>query len=367
MPKITVEQGRREVQRLIDAATAAARDPDGDGVERWEAVLAHPCAAHEVWADEIWEEIHQVHRAAGRWDDAIAAKQTAIAAGYRSVPDPRADIAEVLLLAGRRGEADRLFVKLRDHDPDEVWLYNSAAWAYAQAGDHAESLRWALDGIETAIRTGDPDQVASQLLEYVEKAWTLLDQPHDQEVVELVEAFNKTWKPSPPRDWGDLPERGDQQRCAHCGYDDSRGVSGAPAGTATPQPQRRVVVAVGWLPADEWKAAVQRWPHLLDGRPEDHGEYSRGIEGHLKLLAATQGALPQLAPMTVDGIESYASERGEDPGAAPTRAAYAAELLRISQAVTWPPARNAPCWCRSGAKYKKCCGPVPAEDAQETW
>ncbi|MEV6140612.1 SEC-C metal-binding domain-containing protein [Nocardia sp. NPDC051990] len=22
----------------------------------------------------------------------------------------------------------------------------------------------------------------------------------------------------------------------------------------------------------------------------------------------------------------------------------------------WPPPRNAPCWCGSGRKYKKCCG-----------
>jgi hypothetical protein len=28
--------------------------------------------------------------------------------------------------------------------------------------------------------------------------------------------------------------------------------------------------------------------------------------------------------------------------------------------VVWPPPRNNPCWCGSGAKYKKCCGgPLP--------
>jgi hypothetical protein len=26
----------------------------------------------------------------------------------------------------------------------------------------------------------------------------------------------------------------------------------------------------------------------------------------------------------------------------------------------WPPGRNEPCWCSSGRKYKKCCGPAPA-------
>jgi uncharacterized protein YchJ len=25
--------------------------------------------------------------------------------------------------------------------------------------------------------------------------------------------------------------------------------------------------------------------------------------------------------------------------------------------VEWPPERNAPCWCGSGQKYKRCCRP----------
>ena len=37
-----------------------------------------------------------------------------------------------------------------------------------------------------------------------------------------------------------------------------------------------------------------------------------------------------------------------------------ATLLAEGPGVVWPPGRNAPCWCGSERKYKKCCGPVAA-------
>ncbi|WP_406514896.1 SEC-C metal-binding domain-containing protein [Streptomyces sp. NBC_00873] len=35
--------------------------------------------------------------------------------------------------------------------------------------------------------------------------------------------------------------------------------------------------------------------------------------------------------------------------------------IHPDQTLTWPPARNGPCWCESGRKYKKCCG-TPAKN-----
>jgi hypothetical protein len=129
-------------------------------------------------------------RRAGRWDDAIAAKREAIDAGYRSEPDPEADIAECLLLAGRRAEADALFAALRERDPEDVWLYNAAAFAYA-GSDARASLEWSRAGIEVALRTGDPDGVAMQLLECADAVWDTLGDPTDEDLVERVEVFVK--------------------------------------------------------------------------------------------------------------------------------------------------------------------------------
>jgi hypothetical protein len=53
---------------------------------------------------------------------------------------------------------------------------------------------------------------------------------------------------------------------------------------------------------------------------------------------------------------AFARLHGLDPAEQPTRHTYTNELLRSTQPTPWPPARNQPCWCRSGLKYKRCCG-----------
>jgi tetratricopeptide (TPR) repeat protein len=387
MAEITVEESWRQIGTLTDRAEQAMSDgrPD-EAVGRWRAVLAHPCAHHQVAAYEVLDEIHRTYREAGHYDDAIAAKREAIAAGYRSVPDPEADIAECLLAAGRIEEADALFATLRERDPEDVWLYNSAAYSYAGI-DVATSLRWALDGIEVALATGDPDQVVMQLLESAEDAWKELGEPADQQLVDRVDRFCDAWtRPPLRRPWGDAPPREDRA-CAHCGYQpgvspseqDERArrnrrrllAAQAPEALARldagfgPEPATRlsgpVELAIGWFPADQWSEACERWPDLLDELPADHLAYSRATEARIKRIARhAPGNRLHVAGMTVDGLEAHADASGSDPGSGEARSSYAARLLQAGKAVVWPPGRNEPCWCGSERKYKKCCGPVPA-------
>lgn len=108
---------------LVERAQAAERAGEwDDAVAVWRTLLALPRPELSLLDYEILEEIHQVLRRAGRHDEAIAAKREAIAAGYRSTPDAEADIAEILVAAGRRDEADALYAELRRRDPDDVWL-----------------------------------------------------------------------------------------------------------------------------------------------------------------------------------------------------------------------------------------------------
>jgi tetratricopeptide (TPR) repeat protein len=325
MAEITVDESWRQVRALVDRAEQAAEERRWtDAIERLRAVLAHPCAHHQVVAYEVLDDIHQTWRQAGHYDDAIAAKREAIEAGYRSVPDPEADIAECLLAAGRRDEADALFATLRERDPEDVWLYNAAAYSYAEV-DMAASLKWALD------------------------------QPADDALIERVERFCEEWIPVPSRSpWADAPPLEDRP-CAYCGYEPE--ASRAELGERARRNRRRLLEV-------EAPEALARFD-ALDDLPADHLAYSHETEARIKRIARhTPGNRLHVATMTVDGLQAHAEESSHDPASGEARSSYAATLLQTGSAVVWPPGRNDACWCGSDRKYKKCCGPVPAaEDA----
>lgn len=372
MPEITYAESLRQINDLERKAEDAGRTGEWEkAVDRWRAVLAHPCA-HQVVDYEVLDEIYQVLRRASRWDEAIAAKREAIAAGYRSRPDPEADIAECLLAAGRRVEADELYAVLRERDPDEVWLYNSAAYSYTDVDDLA-ALQWSLDGIDLALTTGAPDQVVTQLLECADRSWAALGLPADAEVIARVETFCEAWKPIADRHcWADTdPHVG--RRCGYCGYDPNRSraeldemarrrrrrlleaedpdaLARLDHAFGGPESERRLTpearLAVGWFPAEEWPVAIERWPDLLDELPADHPGYSHAIESRVKRIARHLAGRPlNICALTVAGLEGFATAEDCDAGSAETRSAYAARLLHQGTGVRWPPGRNSPCWC----------------------
>jgi hypothetical protein len=65
----------------------------------------------------------------------------------------------------------------------------------------------------------------------------------------------------------------------------------------------------------------------------------------------------ELVCTRVEDLLGYAAEHDLDPRDQQTRLDYTSQQLRDDTAtIAWPPPRNAPCWCDSGRKYKKCCG-----------
>ncbi len=392
MPEITYAESTSVITRLSGQARESEQAGSFDeAIVRLSEMLAHPCAHHQVVAYEVWDEIHQLQRRAGRYDDAIAAKLRAIDEGYRSEPDPEADIAECHLLVGRRDEADRIFAELRAKSPDDVWLYNAAGFSYAHADHHVVAEGWLRDGLDVALRTGDADLVAPQLLDLLHDTWHAGGTEPDAVLTKRVEAFCEAWEPvDRGRRWvDDLPEHAGR-RCAHCGFEPDRSHAErdelarrhreralrdeAPEALARlealpsfddPLPRtplrEDLELSVAWFPAGEWATAVERWPHLLDALPRDHATYSREIEARVKQIAqAVPGRPLHVSPLTVDGLVADAEAHGEDPGTAEARSAFAAEVLRTGGAIGWPPMRNQACWCGSARKYKHCCGPVPA-------
>lgn len=130
-------------------------------------LVAHPCAAHEVDLASTWDDLHQALRRLDRYVEAIEAKQKPIAAGYRSEPDPRR--------VSRTG---------RTSSPRRRAVHGLCATGIATTSGCATPLLspmqspvtmpplsdWAREGIDTALRLGDPDQVIDQLLEIVQVA-----------------------------------------------------------------------------------------------------------------------------------------------------------------------------------------------------
>lgn len=243
--------------------------------------------------------------------------------------------------------------------------------------DHRESARWFRDGIDVALRTGDPDQVVIQLFEGLEAARNELGEDPDPGLQDHVEGFVAAWQPPPRRvrhSWeGDMPPF-QERRCEHCGYDPaslnaSIGVGQTDRFEVIPEPpsdrqtsrtSSSMMVALAWFPGGEWEKATTTWPELLEDLPVDHTAYSHRIEARMKRLGRTLAGHPMaVAPMTVDGLIAFCAEDGDAPGSATARASYAAENARRGEAPPWPPRRNAPCWCGSGRKYKTCCGPIP--------
>lgn len=366
MPKISERESERQVNALMARALELDRKRDTDNaVEAYRAVLEHPCAYHQAFEYEVVDLIHHALRSAGRWDEAIEAKREAIEKGYRSVPDPETDIAECHLEAGRRAEADALFEKIRQADPEDIWLYNSAGFSYL-GHDDREALRWSLLGIDLALETGDPEQVVRQLLDWAEAAWRNLQEPADEDLVAKVEAFCKAWKPPPATSVRDFPqlEPPELSPCDFCGFRPGEAVGGGHArwdvGAPGPPEDLNVATALAWFPESQWSEAVRGWPDLLDENLARHDDYSRVLEGKLKQFSEIGMRRLFVAPLTVDEVEAAKTNDNESRTDSSIRASCAAEVLRQGRAIKWPPGRNSQCWCGSGQKYKRCCGPAPA-------
>jgi tetratricopeptide (TPR) repeat protein len=377
MPEISFNESYREIQAINERVQESEKAKDwSSAIAGLHELLDHPCAHHQVAAYEVWDNIHELHKRAGDYDAAIAAKQEAVRAGYRSEPHPDADIAECHLLAGRRPEADALYADLRARTPEDFWLYNSAGFSYASVSDHRESARWFRDGIDVALRTGDPDQVVVHLLDGLKAASKALGESPEPGLNDRVEAFVEAWQPPPAQVrhyWGGDPPPLQERRCEHYGYDpavlkvgdrDTTDFDALPEFAPSRQTSRlpnSMMLSLAWFARGEWDKATAIWPDLLDELPADHTAYSHRIEARMKRLARTLAGHPmRVAPMTVDGLTEFCAGEGESPGTGEARSAYAADIARRGDALPWPPGRNAPCWCGSGRKYKTCCGPIPS-------
>ena len=102
---------------------------------------------------------------------------------------------------------------------------------------------------------------------------------------------------------------------------------------------------------DQRRVAQQRWPDHYT-QPDD--EYYSAAEHQWRLIR--DGGVPSIAvvPGDVDALTAFAERAGGSPNETSIKRRYC-QSVPDSDTITWPPERNAPCWCGSGRKYKKCC------------
>lgn len=269
--------------RLEEALRAAleAEPPDyAAAVHLIEQMVAHPDAATVLDVPELLEELADCHAQAGRFDYAIEAMRRALAAGWRGTPDGRTRIAEFLLRAGRAEETHALYGTIKAETPDDVWLYNAAGLEYAAAGDHERALEWLTEGLDLALRTGDPEGLVAQLSDLRRESLTALGRPLD-ELEERADQFladaaarAAAWRPT-----------------ARAGANFKAGTPRPTAGKVT----REAVTAVGWFPRGEFAAAVASWPHLREDG-DSYEEYCRHLQRSLLTMASADQAAAGCRP-----------------------------------------------------------------------
>ena len=347
-----------EVERELEQATSARpQDP-----ARLAAALERAVDACRRWTEaasgifylpELLGELAETYGRLDRTDDALATMQAAIDAGYAGAPDPRCRLAEILLRAGRAEEAHPIFVEVKAETPDDVWLYNNAGLEYGAAGDHERAVAWLTEGLELALATGDPERLVAQMSDLRRESLAALGRDLDELEARADEFLSQPQPPKPAWQPEELPG-------VLGALDAATGSALAPiaAVPAAKSGGARMVLALSWFPRDEFAAALDAWPQLAgDWGTADHTEYNRRLERHLSEMPAAHGPIC-IAPIRIDRLRSWCSRTGNDPASGSARSSYAAELARSAsdELIPWPPARNAPCWCGSGRKYKQCCG-----------
>lgn len=123
-----------------------------------------------------------------------------------------------------------------------------------------------------------------------------------------------------------------------------------------PQSTAPVALAVVW-PTTQHREMITRWPQLAAFLGATWDECRQRTERYCTLVAG-HGLRTVLLSGDVSGFEVFLASTGT---AAPSELDLFAypDLRTVDRScmTSWPPASKTPCWCGSGARYKRCCRP----------
>lgn len=227
----------------------------------------------------------------------------------------RVSLAESLFAVGRTDEARAQLDVLRKSWPESPDVLNDAAWLMERRGELEEALTW----FDLAIARLDTDEVAESYVTVGRRrVRRRLGLPPD-ELDKSVEHLD--------RDMDALVRQITAKRSAE--------------------------LHLPFWPRAEVLPAHEKWPEIVPHADADAAVRARELANR---ELAESGRRIVMVPVTAARLTEFASRTGRDPLDQDTRAACIQEILADDLVIAWPPARNAPCWCGSGRKYKKCCG-----------
>lgn len=362
------------VTELVDAYWTTDWPDDAAKIAHLEATIAHSDFATGLEGDEASELREQLHMAllrARRFERALEVVRERNAAGWNAIPDGQTDEAALLIFLGEAERGGELYERLLgEADHGAWWVANHAGGTYADVGDHDAAVDWYGRCIRLALDAEDPDGFVAEAAAWRAQSLRALDREDDdiqREAAPLTEQQRDKERTSMAR----FLEREERQAIITAALlaalDDVDG---------EPRPSRgdeRHELVAAFLSADDARAALEAWPGdyetLVSG---DAAEDARRLEHRMQFLAAGSRldglVVPRwIAVVTVEDLRDAASALEtpvDEQGEAKVRARAARVALDAGRATPWPPARNDRCWCRSGRKYKQCCGTV-ALDSEE--
>jgi tetratricopeptide (TPR) repeat protein len=289
---------------------------DAESLERAEQALDELSARSlpgDLRLGDLYDGLAEVAAEDGDFSLAVRAQRHAIELGCDHTEVGREMLAWYLLKDGQKEEGEAAFARLRAERGEDPGLILTLANARMDSGDAAGAIEAFDAALAAATRAGDSawtHQIREER-QYV-RSELGLEPDEDDRLADLAEAVDS----EAPTRW-----------------------------------------SLAWFPRDQIEAALARWPSLADDL-SDPDAYCRSIEGTLRMMSASIGRRPIIAPLDVERLVGYADKHRLEAESGEARSRFAAELGSRGEAVPWPPGRNEPCWCGSGRKYKRCCGQV---------
>lgn len=290
---------------------------------------------------------------AGEHDRAAALFRAAAAAGYDPPAAAEAFAVASLFDAGRTAEAREAAEGLRRSRPQDAEVWEIIGEVYEERRELRTAQEWYTAGITRILGPAAPltmeavgecrDPFGAENLAIGRRRVRREAGEPEDEMDALAEALFIARRHEPGAE--DLLDSDDDPWSGPPEYPEEAEGEGPSA----------AISALFW-PRAEFDRLITDRPDLAEHYGTDHGEHIAGVQRRLRQASAEGLHRLAVGRGSVEDFERFLAEEGGPQVDGQVLAHYGAEIARQGRSQAWPPPRNAPCWCGSSRKYKKCCG-----------